>query len=976
MSNKPPEKIPPFKLWKDTKKAPPGPNELQRRYFITKMPPDKRPHWHTQDVVVSIGGQGSGKSFRKGTPVLAFDGSIVKIEDIKVGDLLMGPDSTPRKVLELGRGRETFYKIIPTKGEPFYCNESHILSLKRSTNVGDLKWISPEGIEYRKPNPRYPGPDIVNVSVKEYLSWSKRKKGQFLLYRSSAIKFPKPKASLPISPYTLGLWLGDGDSVRCTITNIDKEIIDYLIENGFEDYCEQRKGRDHIYRLKAVPLNKKLKDLNLISNKHIPIQYKCGSIEVRRQLLAGLIDSDGYVKTGSLDITQKSKVLAEDIAFVARSLGLAAYISECQKSCPSKEGKFTGTYYRLSISGDLDQIPVKLPRKQSSPRKQKKSVLVTGFKLERLPEDDYYGVVLDGDHLFLLGDFTVVHNSHGGVVLLMDTAINVPGASVYLAGMDYKLLKRNTWGIIRDICTIKVPWDHPGKLNRLHDQNSELNFTNTSKLVCINLEQNLAKKIGYTADIQMIDEAHLLPDENAYNLLVGRARGTAVEIRQLILCTNPEKTKDGWMNVLFELHKFDGIDTSEAPVEMLVGPSCTCHLCDRCTNTKKEFSWIETEEGGLKCSTCGSLRDYWTWKGKKYHCPGNQQYTRVIKSESFHNPHLPSDYFQGMKATYDENYYNIMVKGQLNTNLRDDYCYKKYNSDIHELDLQIPINWDEDLYWGLDFNVKPQSSVICQFEDYNSDEKLIVKEEIRLSGKPTVEYPNGSGEGATALDVAKYFVDKYKKQYKGTTIHIYGDPKAFTNTATSSQNAFEIICEYLEEKGFSVNLVADKHQISVKDRLALVDYWLDEQKILFNPSSVLPWTTKSFAESKLDENDGGKGEKVSKKQDYNASRSTNMNRVYCVSHFNEALGYLVWKLLPMAGMVGRSATLPDGTTIREDKRGKVIVEKSSIVKDAEEGTWEHALQQLKTGKEELAPTSLRGMGLKIPCTRFEDDNGL
>lgn len=568
--------------------------------------------------------------------------------------------------------------------------------------------------------------------------------------------------------------------------------------------------------------------------------------------------------------------------------------------------------------------------------------------------------------------------TYGGIIRLIDTCASVPGTVAYLGGMDFKLLKRNTWGTIQDVFTINEPWDHPAILNRLHDQNNELRFRNGSKLVCINLEQNLGKKIGYTAGIQMIDEVHLLPDVDAYNLIVGRNRGYPPEIRQLIMCTNPQKTKEGWTNEQFELHRFDGIDTSEHPHQILVGKPCQCHVCTKCRLfKKKEVPWEEIQENVYQCPSCKSFRDFYTWKGKKYYCPGNEQYIRVIKSESGHNPHLPDDYFQGMADAYDDTYFDIMVRGTVNINLRDDYCYKKYDSAVHELELQIPINWNEDLYWGLDFNKKPQASVICQFEELEGEEKFIVKDEIRLSGKPTLEFPNGKGEGATTLDVAKYFVDKYKKHYRGTTVHIYGDPKAFTSTVTSSQNSFEILCEYLEENGFNINLVADNHQISVKDRLELVDYWLDVEKILFNPPSVIPWTCKSMAESKLDDNDGGKGEKVSKKQDWNASRSTNMNRVYCVSHFNEALGYLIWKLFPMSGAELRAATLPDGTTIREDRRGKVIVEKAPSLKEAQEGTWEHALQQLKKGEEALAPTSLKGtLGISIPCTIHSDDTGL
>jgi len=55
-----PLKIPSVQIWRDSGKCLPGPNELQKMYFIDRIPPSKRPHLHTQDVLLSIGGQGSG----------------------------------------------------------------------------------------------------------------------------------------------------------------------------------------------------------------------------------------------------------------------------------------------------------------------------------------------------------------------------------------------------------------------------------------------------------------------------------------------------------------------------------------------------------------------------------------------------------------------------------------------------------------------------------------------------------------------------------------------------------------------------------------------------------------------------------------------------------------------------------------------------------------------------------------------------
>lgn len=89
-----------------------GPTEMQEKLFIYHQEPWNRPHFHGVDVVLMVGGKGSGKCFRKGTPVLCLDGSIVPIEDIQVGDKLLGPDSLPRTVVDLGRGRRLFTRFL------------------------------------------------------------------------------------------------------------------------------------------------------------------------------------------------------------------------------------------------------------------------------------------------------------------------------------------------------------------------------------------------------------------------------------------------------------------------------------------------------------------------------------------------------------------------------------------------------------------------------------------------------------------------------------------------------------------------------------------------------------------------------------------------------------------------------------------------------------------------------------------------
>lgn len=103
-----------------------------------------------------------GKCLLEGTPVIMFDGSVKYVEDIVVGDLLMGPDLKKRTVTALGRGKEKAYSIAITSldsREGIYstlrCNESHILSLIATEDI--------EKFNVKKG-------DIFNIDVKTYLT--------------------------------------------------------------------------------------------------------------------------------------------------------------------------------------------------------------------------------------------------------------------------------------------------------------------------------------------------------------------------------------------------------------------------------------------------------------------------------------------------------------------------------------------------------------------------------------------------------------------------------------------------------------------------------------------------------------------------------------------------------------------------------------------------------------------------------------
>lgn len=348
------------------------------------------------DLAVILGRPGDGKCLGRGTPVLMFDGRIVPVEDIVVGDLLMGPDSMPRTVVSLARGVDEMYEVIPVRGDPYVVNSDHILSLQMSRMT--------KGDEDGR---------IVNISVKDYIDQSAKWKHHAKGYR---VGVDWPEQEVPIDPYFLGLWLGDGTSSDHTITNPDEEVAEWLMDfarkyrydlhdNSSEDRCLARRTTKRVGVGRRNIILDTLRNMGVINNKHIPYVYLANSKNVRLQLLAGILDTDGHLGRGYFSITQKRKELMDGILFLARSLGLAAN--------RMRDRVVNGVRYcRASISGDIDMIPTKIARKQAGPRRQVKNVLRTGIKIKPVGIDQYYGFELDGpDGLFLLGDFTVTHNT-------------------------------------------------------------------------------------------------------------------------------------------------------------------------------------------------------------------------------------------------------------------------------------------------------------------------------------------------------------------------------------------------------------------------------------------------------------------------------------------------------------------------------------------------------------------------------------
>jgi replicative DNA helicase len=331
-----------------------------------------------------------GKCWGRGTPILTYSGDIKPVEQIKAGDLLMGENCYPVQVESTCRGREEMYRVIPHKGDSWSCNKSHILVLFYRNGGKD---------------------QIIEITVEDFLKRSPAFQERCKLIKKQ-VDFTHDYP-IPFDTYFIGLWLGDGTRGLPHITQNESELEPYFQEFAKDNQLIYKKVTSktrcpkHTFtnNWQGNPLLTELKTLVINNEKRITERYLKNTRDNRLRLLAGLIDSDGYLTSGGYEVCTKWASFAEDIVYLARSLGFQANIS--------KKIVNNITYYRIRLDGLCHLIPCKLKRKIASKRQSKKDVNHTGFRLEALGVGDYYGFTLniESNGRCLLGDFTLTHNT-------------------------------------------------------------------------------------------------------------------------------------------------------------------------------------------------------------------------------------------------------------------------------------------------------------------------------------------------------------------------------------------------------------------------------------------------------------------------------------------------------------------------------------------------------------------------------------
>lgn len=356
--------------------------------------------------------------FDPNTKVLMADGSLKKIKDISVNEEVMGPNGKPRRVLAKHTGVDHMYRLrILTGGEDQIVNSKHLVYYKQKDYHKKTEYIklqNPVNLLKETGHRKYIGNLRYLQRVKDVLPEK---------YTSD---------QLLIDPYILGLWLGDGFVKKPTIITQDNEIIQavsqYVRDNNLQLNIATQKNtlllnmvasrKKHGNKPKN-PFIQALKYYNIFDKKDIPEQYICTTKENKLRLLAGLIDTDGHFSKRDNYYTfsqcESKKHIVEKMAFIARSLGFKCTVTKHNGCCEKqildnkKLSKCEPTWLLTILDGD-STIPCKIHRKQGDILKSKGNPLQSNFKVQYEGVGKYCGITVDGDNLFVLSDFTIVHN--------------------------------------------------------------------------------------------------------------------------------------------------------------------------------------------------------------------------------------------------------------------------------------------------------------------------------------------------------------------------------------------------------------------------------------------------------------------------------------------------------------------------------------------------------------------------------------
>lgn len=403
--------------------------EESKSLWLPSAGPQTRAALSPADTLLYGGQAGGGKGLVMTSNILTPFGWRT-VDSIKVGDSICATDGTTQEVLQVfHRGIQPTFKFIWSDGAETTVDADHlwlgwwsgksrkIANQKTSGEAGARIWTT-EQINDRMQKQNARRFAIPGISAPCLFNVAGQKKGPHKFIKRS------------IPPYVLGVILGDGtvNGKDVRWSKPDREIRD-RVQSQLEEWCGTRvdiaeylhKGEQNpAFRISnSAGLTEHFADLGLVGKvsheKFIPRIYLLGSVEERWELLAGMMDTDGWAEEdGDCYFGSTSPQLTSDVEFLARSLGAMTTRRERVPNYTYKGETFAGRdFYTVRIKMRDPQRMFTLPRKQG--RCQDKVSQHMARFLDRIepqePAETACFVVSNPNRLFIVDDFVVTHNT-------------------------------------------------------------------------------------------------------------------------------------------------------------------------------------------------------------------------------------------------------------------------------------------------------------------------------------------------------------------------------------------------------------------------------------------------------------------------------------------------------------------------------------------------------------------------------------
>lgn len=357
---------------------------------------------------------------------LAFDSILhsrekeITMEELSIGDEIYDDSGELTTVLDkIDVGVVPMYEFTLSDGRKVESSADHIWQVKdkRRKILVDLRTSDiVKMYKSKKFDSRYGKHNIVY---------------NFSLPLTKPVNYPEKE--LPLEPYFLGLWLGDGLTLSPSVCSNDSEIKEYLKEYAerlgcdYSEYFHKKIETFSTIRFKAIkgtsgkgsnPIINGLNLFNLMEGKYIPDIYLKGSVEQRLDLLRGLMDSDGHrTNGGNTEFVSCIPKLADTFTKLIHSLGIRAKIVVKKPSSYNLKDSTTrmrkqAIRFHLSTDLEIFKLTRKLSKKKYEGAKRLHNIEYTNIVnvVKKKAKQAYCIKASNKSSLFLVNQYIVTHN--------------------------------------------------------------------------------------------------------------------------------------------------------------------------------------------------------------------------------------------------------------------------------------------------------------------------------------------------------------------------------------------------------------------------------------------------------------------------------------------------------------------------------------------------------------------------------------